>query len=145
MSGRIEESVWEEPRAWIAKQQQSGLSVAHFCREYGLHARNFHSWKYRLVESAIGPLANKSTVVSRRKQRQAFVQLALPAATVAAANSATVGSAAWVEISSASSVVVRVPGSNLVALQIVLNSRPIANKIFLRSAVGIQVARPLMT
>jgi len=122
MSGRIEESVWEERRAWIAKQQQSGLSVAQFCREHGLHARNFHSWKCRLGEAAIGPLASKSTVVSTHKQRQAFVQLALPAATVAAASSATVGCAAWVEISSASGVVVRVPSSNLAALQIALNS-----------------------
>jgi transposase-like protein len=117
--------VWEERRAWIAKQQQSGLSVAHFCREHGLHARNFHSWRYRLGEGPIGgvgPLAGKSTMVGSHKQRQAFVQLALPATTVAPASSATSGGAAWVEISSASGVVVRVPGSNLAALQIVLNS-----------------------
>ncbi len=75
-----------------------------------------------LEDVPIGPLASESTVVGGRKQRQAFVQLALPAATVAAASSTTVDGAAWVEIASASGLVVRMPASNLAALQVVLNS-----------------------
>jgi transposase-like protein len=117
MSGRIEESVWEERRAWINKQQQSGLSVAHFCREHGLHARNFHAWRYRLGEGSVGSLASTGKVGSGRKKQQVFVQLPLPTAAVA-----TAGSAAWVEVSLADGLVVRVPASNLAALQIVLNS-----------------------
>lgn len=116
MSGRIEDSVWEERRAWINKQQQSGLSVAHFCREHGLHARNFHSWRYRLGEGSAGSLASAGKVAGGRK-RPAFVQLPLPTATVA-----TAVSAAWVEVSLADGLVVRVPASNLAALQLVLNS-----------------------
>jgi len=116
MSGRIEESVWEERRAWINKQQQSGLSVAHFCREHGLHARNFHAWRYRLGEGSVGSLASTGQVGGGRK-RPAFVQLPLPTAAVP-----TAGSAAWVEVSLADGLVVRVPASNLAALQIVLNS-----------------------
>ena len=41
MSGRVEESVWEERREWIRKQEASGLSAAQFCRENGLHGRGF--------------------------------------------------------------------------------------------------------
>jgi hypothetical protein len=56
-------------------------------------------------------------VGSGRKKQQVFVQLPLPTAAVA-----TAGSAAWVEVSLADGLVVRVPASNLAALQIVLNS-----------------------
>lgn len=29
MAGRVEESVWEERREWMRRQQESGLSAAH--------------------------------------------------------------------------------------------------------------------
>ena len=122
MAGRIEESVWEERRAWIDKQQQSGLSVAQFCREHGLHARNFHSWRCRLAASSVGQSASLSGTGSGQKAQQAFVQLAGPIPVVAFVGSAAAGSAAWVEVSLADGIVVRVPASNLAALKIVLNS-----------------------
>lgn len=115
MSGRIEASVWEERRAWISKQEASGLSAAQFCRENGLHVGRFHTWRHRLAQES----ADKSQGVGRqtggRETKHAFVQLPSPVATVASASSAT-----WIEVSSADGVVVRVPASNSAALQAVL-------------------------
>lgn len=45
----------EQPRAkWcdlISEQQQSGKSIAGFCRERGLRAWQFYEWKKRLSET----------------------------------------------------------------------------------------------
>jgi hypothetical protein len=47
----------EKPEAWtkwgglVSEQSQSGQSVAVFCRERGLHARQFYEWKKRLRDS----------------------------------------------------------------------------------------------
>ena len=117
MSGRIEASVWEERRAWIGKQEASGLSAAQFCRENGLHVARFHSWRHRLAQESAGKSQGVGRRTGGRKTRQAFVQLPSPVATVVSASSAS-----WIEVSSADGVVVRVPASNLTALQAVLSS-----------------------
>ena len=49
MSGRIDPSKWIERQEWVRQQQASGLSVAEFCREHGLHVGNFYAWKHKLA------------------------------------------------------------------------------------------------
>ena len=114
MAGRVEESVWEERREWVHRQQESGLPVAQFCRDNGLHEGNFYSWRRRFAK-ADGVSTSADTLPSGRRALQAFVQLPLP--TVAVAN----GSPAWIEVSLADGMVVRVPASNLAALEAVLS------------------------
>lgn len=116
MSGRIDPAVWDERREWIERQVASGLSVAGFCREHGLHVGNFHAWKQKLAKDARVDAA-ASAVASgdgHHRPRQAFVQLPLPPAVVASGS-------AWIEVSLAQGTVVRVPASNLAALELVLS------------------------
>ena len=51
MAGRtVRDEIWNERREWIRKQRESGLSVAQFCRDHGLHRGNFHAWRLRIAE-----------------------------------------------------------------------------------------------
>src|SRR5690606_11177664 len=106
-----------ERRAWISNQEASGLSAAQFCRENGLHVGRFHAWRQRFAQQRAGKSQGVDRQAVGRKTRQAFVQLPSPVVKVASASSAT-----WIEISLADGVVVRVPASNLAALQVVLSS-----------------------
>lgn len=51
MADRVEESLWEERQGWIRRQRESGLSVAHFCRDNVLHEGNFYSWRRRFARA----------------------------------------------------------------------------------------------
>lgn len=117
MAGRVEESVWVERQEWIRRQRESGLSVAHFCRDNGLHEGNFYSWRRRFA-TADGVSVGADTQPSGRRALKAFVQLPLPTVAVAVANT----SPTWIEVSLADGMVVRVPASNLAALEAVLSS-----------------------
>lgn len=121
MSGRIDPSKWIERQEWVRQQQASGLSVAEFCREHGLHIGNFYAWKHKLAgerqgqsQSATGKSATGKAFAGDRAMR-AFVQVPLPLA-----NGAT--GSPWIEISLADGTVVRVPASNLAALKLVLST-----------------------
>lgn len=116
MAGRVEESVWEERREWIRRQAESGLSVATFCRDNGLHEGNFYSWRRRFARLSDQSLTGSGKASGGRQTLQAFVQLPSPVA------KAVVGSVSgWVEVSLSGGMVVRVPASNLAALETVLN------------------------
>ncbi len=115
MSGRVEESVWEERREWVRRQRESEVSVARFCRDNGLHEGNFYSWRRRFAMADSGSVI-AGNLPSGRRALQAFVQLPLP--TVAVASSGP----SWIEVSLADGMVVRVPASNLAALEAVLSS-----------------------
>ena len=124
MSGRIDPAVWAERQDWIHKQLDSGFSVARFCREHGLHGGNFHAWKLKLSKDSQGAEVNRNGAAQRPvRSSLAFVQLPRPAASSANA------SHAWVEISKADGLIVRVPASNLAALQLVLSAlRPVTGE-----------------
>ena len=137
MSGRIDPSKWIERQEWVRQQQASGLSVAEFCREHGLHIGNFYAWKHKLAGELKGQsqsVAGKSGTgksgagksgtggksfagksVAGDRAMRAFVQVPLPLA-----NGAT--GSPWIEISLADGTVVRVPASNLAALKLVLST-----------------------
>lgn len=114
MAGRVEESVWAEREEWIRRQEESGLSVAQFCRENSLHVGNFHAWRLRFAKLRGQSHVGTGKAVGRTLQ--AFVQL--PVAPVSAAGSGP----SWIEVSLADGMVVRVPAANLVALEAVLDS-----------------------
>jgi transposase-like protein len=114
MAGRVAESVWEERREWIRRQQESGLSVAQFCRDNSLHKGNFHAWRLRFAKVSGRASEGAGKLSGTRQALQAFVQLALPP--VASSGPS------WIEISLADGMVVRVPASNLAALEAVLSS-----------------------
>lgn len=117
MAGRVEESVWAERQEWIRRQEESGLSVAQFCRENGLHLGNFHAWRLRFAKLRGQPHIGTEKATGARQGLQAFVQLPVPAVT-----SMAVSGPSWIEVSLADGMVVRVPASNLSMLDVVLGS-----------------------
>lgn len=123
MAGRVEDSVWSERQDLIRKQEESGLSVAQFCRDNGLHVGNFHAWRLRFAKLRDRLQLGSGQLAGDRRPLQAFVQLPMPVVSTAAtvSSNAAVGSA-WVELSLADGMVVRVPASNLAALETVLKS-----------------------
>ena len=122
MAGRVEESVWGERREWIRRQQDSGLSVARFCRDNNLHEGNFHAWRLRFAKVSGQPQATKGKLAIGRQGLQAFVQLPLPPVASALSVGGASSGPAWIEVSLADGMVVRVPASNLAALEAVLSS-----------------------
>lgn len=121
MAGRVEDSVWSERLDLIRKQEESGLSVAQFCRDNGVHVGNFHAWRLRFAKQRDRSQIGLSQLAGDRRPLQAFVQLPMPLVSTAAPVNAAVGSS-WVELSLADGMVVRVPASNLTALEAVLKS-----------------------
>ena len=68
LAGRVEESVWEERREWIGKQQESGLSVAQFCRDQSLREANFHALPTDMHKSFDGLCGIDLGTAKRRKR-----------------------------------------------------------------------------
>ena len=120
MGGKLDQSVWDQRQAWLAKQRSSGLSVAGFCRENGLSVASFSFWRKKFSDAAGGGGQTKK-IAARRSA--AFIQVPLPAEALATAK------AAWVEISLADGMVVRVPASNLSALKAVLHTLSASGEI----------------
>jgi transposase-like protein len=116
MARRVVESVWDERREWVQRQQQSGLSVAKFCRDNGLQEGNFHAWRLRFAKATGQTQVAAGKLVRRHQAQQAFVHLPLPQATMAVA-----AGISWIEISVADGMVVRLPAANLAALEMVLS------------------------
>lgn len=117
MAGRVAESVWEERREWIVSQKASGLSVAQFCRDHSLHEGNFHAWRLRFAKLNGQSRVGAGQAAGGREVLQAFVQLPLAPVTAVASSGPC-----WIEVSLADGMVVRVPASNLPALEAVLSS-----------------------
>jgi hypothetical protein len=114
MAGRVSEPVWEECRQWIRKQQASGLKVAQFFWDNGLHEVNFHAGWHRLAKLSGHSPRGAAKHTGGKQKLQAFVQLPLPS------SAATTSGSSWGELSLADGIVVRVPASNLTALETVL-------------------------
>lgn len=115
MAGRVEESVWAERQEWIRRQEESGLSVAQFCRENSLHVGNFHAWRLRFAKLRGQSHIGTGKAVGRTLQ--AFVQLPVPPVPAVASTGPS-----WIEVSLADGMVVRVPSANIAALESVLGS-----------------------
>lgn len=118
MGGRIENAIWDERREWLEKHRRSGCSAAGFCREHGLNLSNFHAWKRKLQGAAPVKwrLRGKPAGQAEDLLSSAFLQVPVPVAARAASG------ASWIEVCLAEGMVVRVPATNLPALQVVLSA-----------------------
>jgi hypothetical protein len=118
MGRRLDEAVWNERRELLERQATSGVSVARFCQANGIKVWNFNAWKQRLNGGASANWrmrsADRATAVDRRPS--SFVQVPLKL------EPGTNGGNSWVEVSSATGIVVRVPSDNLSALKWVLGN-----------------------
>jgi transposase-like protein len=102
-------SVWKDR---IARQASSGLSVTKFCQQEQISEANYYYWRRRLHGS---PKRRKAA--SRHSGRSPerdhgtqFIQLPVPSPR----------GSAWVEITSADGMLVRLPQQNLAALELTL-------------------------
>ena len=121
MAGRtVREAMWDERREWIRKQKESGLSVAQFCRDHGLHLGNFHAWRLRIAELDAMSEHKAEAIAETRSHgssaKPTFLQVTIPS------QAAFARQETWVEVSLASGMIVRVPSSNLAAIEAVIAS-----------------------
>ena len=119
MAGRtVREAMWDERREWIRKQKESGLSVAQFCRDHGLHLGNFHAWRLRIAELDAMSEHKAEAIAETRSHgssaKPTFLQVTIPS------QAAFTPQETWVEVSLASGMIVRVPSSNLAAIEAVI-------------------------
>lgn len=54
-------------RRQLQRQQQSGMTVAEFCRRHGIQPVTFYSWKRRFQDNAAAPAASFSMPQPRAK------------------------------------------------------------------------------
>ena len=121
MAGRtVRGTMWDERREWIRKQKESGLSVAQFCRDHGLHLGNFHAWRLRIAELDAMSEHKAEAIAETRSHgssaKPTFLQVTIPS------QAAFARQETWVEVSLASGMIVRVPSSNLAAIEAVIAS-----------------------
>ena len=121
MAGRtVRDEMWNERREWIRKQRESGVSVAQFCRDHGLHLGNFHAWRLRIAELDAMSEHKSEAITDTRSggssAKPTFLQVTIPS------NAAFARQETWVEVSIASGMIVRVPSSNLAAIEAVVSS-----------------------
>ena len=103
-----EQLLWEDR---IARQRDSGLSIAEFCRQASVSVSNFYQWKQKLKVEATGKLNGKLAVSKRSTESPAmFVQVPLPQPR----------GATWIEIVTADGTQIRLPHQNLQALELTL-------------------------
>ena len=111
-------------RKLLEQKQRSGLTVVEFCQREGLSPSAYYAWRRKLhgpqarqmppaaVVRRQGARAHRKKKAPESPPRNAFVQVALPAAS---AN-------AWIEVVLTEGTVIRLPQENLAALQTVLRS-----------------------
>lgn len=61
---------WARWRGLISEQDQSGKSVAAFCRERGLHAGQFYGWRKRLRQAGAAQFVEVGARAVRQMVRQ---------------------------------------------------------------------------
>ena len=121
MAREVNQSLREEWRKRIAGQQQSGLTVAKFCRRESVSQATFYSWRRKLQSPRAKKTSGHQKEVARtNREGQSpatrsslpFVQLPLSAPS----------SCPWIEVVLAEGTVIRLPQQNLAALQTVLQT-----------------------
>jgi len=61
---RRKTETWVKWRGLVCEQNLSGVSIAEFCRQRGLHSNQFFAWKRRLLEDAEKPHAETPQFVA---------------------------------------------------------------------------------
>lgn len=65
MARRVDEAVWKRWRQRIARQPESGLTVAAFCEKEGVSSASFYAWKRKLA----GPGSSRPATRAARGPR----------------------------------------------------------------------------
>jgi len=124
MARKVNQALRDEWRKRIERQQQSGLTVAEFCRREGVSPATFYMWKRKLPtkrspQTRKRPARQKKGAGTHREGESSatpsnvpFVQLPLSAP----------AASPWIEVVLAEGTVVRLPQQNLAALQTVLRT-----------------------
>jgi len=124
MGRKMDQSSRETWQKLLEQKQRSGLTVVEFCQREGLSPSAYYAWRRKLhgpqarqtppaaVVERQGARAHRKKKAPESRPRDAFVQVALPAAP---AN-------AWIEVVLTEGTVIRLPQENLAALQTVLRS-----------------------
>ena len=129
MTRRVNQVLWEEWRQRMERQQESGLSIVEFCRQEGVSAVTFHTWKRKLRGAARGRSAADAVARGRRSADRADEPRRRPLRPQedATAHSASflqlpvlgARSGPWIELTLVDGTIVRIPQQNLAALQTV--------------------------
>jgi hypothetical protein len=100
-------------RARVARQQQSGLSVAEFCRREDCTPAAFHAWRRRLGSARMGRVLASEELQRRGKAplRPGSDFVRIPLAVTAA-----------IEVRFANGTVVSLPSNDLAALAVALRA-----------------------
>jgi putative transposase len=101
--------VWKDR---LARQRDSGLSIAEFCRHESVSATNFYQWKQKLKGGARRVVGKMKPAVTKGSTESPamFVQVPLPQPR----------GATWIEIVTADGTQIRLPHQNLQALELTL-------------------------
>jgi hypothetical protein len=121
MAREVNQALREEWRKRIEGQQQSGLTVANFCRRESVSQATFYLWRRKLQS----PRSKKTSGHQKESSRTnragrspatpsspPFLQLPL----------SSPPSCPWIEVVLAEGTVIRLPQQNLAALQTVLQT-----------------------
>ena len=133
MARKLNQALWDQWRQRLARQRESGLSIAAFCRREGVSQASFHAWRRKLRTSASMQPSREAatrrsfetprgTVTHRPRRRQS------PADSAAATRPAnflqlpvlSARSSPWIELTLVDGTIVRLPQQNLAALHTVL-------------------------
>lgn len=130
MTRHVNQVLWDCWRQRIERQQESGLSIAEFCRRENISANGFHVWRCKLRQAAVRRRLSRAEAKPQRLRRQPatvtpysqgrqaivgpmaptcpqdFLQLPVPAAPATP----------WIELAMADGTILRLPQQNLAAL-----------------------------
>ena len=136
MARAVNQALWDQWRQRIARQRESGLSIAEFCRREQVSSHRFHIWKRKLRHRTSARHGSDEVAkVHRSRKQQAIVTPTRRSRhePVTPANPArapgflqlpvtAVRTSPWIELALADGTVVRLPQQNLAALVTVLRA-----------------------
>ncbi len=130
MTRKANQNLWDQWRQRLARQRESGLSIAEFCRRENLPRQGFHVWKRKLRPAeAVRRASHRSgrsqqvakgraVVASSRRPCRATPPRTMPSPSsnfwqlpVTAAHGSP-----WIELALADGTILRLPQENLAAL-----------------------------
>ena len=129
MARPVNQVRWDQWRQLLARQRESGLSVAEFCRKEDISRQGFHAWKRKLFSAKPTRRASgKACGAQRPRQRRGIAKpraralqtrahpaLPRPAEFLQLPLTTTAGSP-WIELALADGTILRLPQQNLAAL-----------------------------
>jgi hypothetical protein len=127
---KVNQVLWDEWRRRVKRQQESGLSIAEFCRREKVSSHKFHVWKRKLRQAE--PVGRTSRSAAVRKQsvnrRESVTSRQGPRHTIAGPAVpngsrgflelpvSAVRPSPFIEVALADGTVIRLPQQNVTAL-----------------------------